>query len=139
MKKQEQEQIEQQKERQKKKSTVSVPPIRKAGHIEIGFTPRIFVTPLRESQAHAEREWCLKQNELKKSIGFSDADLNAEERDPRWLLRKGNDFYEKKNYLAAISAYTTGINIASNPAVLLLNRAAAHFALENYNRCVSFI
>lgn len=67
--------------------------------------------------------------------GFNDEDLRPEEKNPKWLLEKGNEFYKTGNYRAAISAYSTGITIASEPAVLLLNRATAHYALENYNRC----
>lgn len=53
------------------------------------------------------------------------------------MLDKGNEFLKIKNYLAAISAYSTGIKFAKDPAILLLQRATAHFAIENYNRCVS--
>lgn len=112
-------------------------PIRSGGTINISFTARRFVTPKRESQEHSEREWCLKQNQVKKDIGFSDDDLSADERNPQWLLAKGKEFYAKKNFLAAISAFTAGINLAKCPAVLLLHRAMAQFKLENYARCVS--
>lgn len=69
--------------------------------------------------------------------GFCDDDLRPEERNPKWLLDKGNEFHQKGNYKAAISAYSTGINISKEPAILHLNRAVSHFAIENYNRCVS--
>lgn len=68
--------------------------------------------------------------------GFCDDDLTPEERNPVWLLEKGNEFARKQNFKAAISAYSTGINIAAEPALLLLNRAVAHFQLENFERCV---
>lgn len=122
---------------EKPQSDVStLPAIRQSASIDVTFTKRKFVTPQRESQAHAEREWCLKQNEVKQNIGFSTENLSAEERDPKWLLNKGKEFYEKRNYLGAISAFSTGIKIAANSAELLLNRALAHFAIANYNRCV---
>lgn len=113
------------------------PPIRSGGTINVSFTTRRFVTPQRESQEHAEREWCLKQNQVKKDIGFSDDDLSVDERNPKWLFEKGKEFYAKKNYLAAISAFSVGVNLAECPAELLLHRAMSHFKLENYARCVS--
>lgn len=115
----------------------TIPPIRIAGHIETDFTPRSFATPQRESQEGAEREWCSKQNDLKKTIGFCEDDLLAEERNSSWLLAKGKVFYENKNFLAAISAYSAGLKVADKPAELFLNRAEAHFAIRNYTRCVS--
>lgn len=114
------------------------PPIRSGGTINVTFSTRRFVTPKRESQEHVEREWCLKQNQLKQDIGFSDDDLNADERNPKWLLAKGKEFYAKNNYLAAISAFSAGINLAECPAELLLRRAMAHYKLSNYSRCVSW-
>lgn len=115
------------------------PPIRSGGTINVSFTARRFVTPQRESQEHEEREWCLKQDQVRRDIGFCDDDLNDDERNPRWLLDKGKEFYAKKNYLAAISAFSAGIKLAQCPAVLLLHRAMAHFKVENYSRCVSCV
>lgn len=126
-------------EKPKKKTLPEPPPIRSGGTINISFTARRFVTPQRESQEHAEREWCLKQDQVKKDIGFCDDDLSADERNPKWLLGKGKEFYAKKNYLAALSAFSAGISLAECPAVLLLHRAMAHFKLENYTRCVSSV
>lgn len=124
-------------EKSKNEIRSEAPPIRSGGTINVSFTTRRFVTPQRESQEHAEREWCLKQNQVKKDIGFSDDDLSVDERNPKWLFEKGKEFYGKKNYLAAISAFSAGINLAECPAELLLHRAMAHFKLENYARCVS--
>lgn len=123
----------------KRENSPETPSIRSGGTINVSFTARRFVTPQRESQEFAEREWCLKQNQVKKDFGFIDDDLSAEERDPKWLLAKGREFYKKRNYLAAISAFTAGINVAECPAALLLHRAMAHFKLENYSRCVSCV
>lgn len=113
----------------------SPPPVRASGTIEIKFSKRNFVTPKRESQDPAEQEWLLKQSEARKAIGFVPDDLRPEERDPMYLKKKGDEFFQHKNYLAAISAYSTGIKIASNCYELYLNRSAAQFAQENYQRC----
>lgn len=113
-----------------------MPEIRKSAHIEIEFSRRNFVTPKRESQSFAEQEWIMKQNEARRNvIGFVEEDLLPEERDPMFLKSKGDDFFRKCNYLAAISAYSTGIRLASKCYELYLNRSAAHFALGNYQRC----
>lgn len=47
-----------------------MPSIRQFGTIEVNFTERRFATPQRESQAAAEQEWILKQNDVKKEIGL---------------------------------------------------------------------
>ncbi|KAG5685030.1 hypothetical protein PVAND_014233 [Polypedilum vanderplanki] len=112
------------------------PPIRKSGIIQITFSKRNFITPKRESQDPAEQEWLRKTAEARKEIGFVPEDLRPEERDPMYLKRKGDEFYQQQNYLAAISAYSTGIKIASKCYELYLNRSAAHFVKQNYQRCI---
>lgn len=113
-----------------------IPSIRKAATIEVQFSQRNFVTPKRESQDPAEQEWLLKQIAAQKAIGFVPEDLKPEERDPVYLKQKGDDFFSQKNFLASISAYTTGIKIAPKCYELYLNRSAAHLAQQNYQRCV---
>jgi dyslexia susceptibility 1 candidate gene 1 protein len=120
---------------EKKKPPAEVPGVRKSATIEIQFSKRNFATPKRESQDPAEQQWLLKQTEARKAIGFVSEDLRPEERDPMYLKGKGDEFFGQKNYLAAISAYTTGIKLASKCFELYLNRSAAQFAQENYQRC----
>lgn len=114
---------------------IEVPNVRKSASIEIQFSKRNFVTPKRESQDPNEQEWLRRQAEARKEIGFVAEDLRPEERDPMFLKEKGDEFYRQKNYLAAISAYTTGVNLAGKCYELYLNRSAAHLAQENYQRC----
>lgn len=117
------------------KPTVGEPPsIRKPATIEVRFSQRNFITPKRESQDSGEQEWLLKQAEARKEIGFVAEDLLPEERDPMFLKDKGDEFYRQRNYLAAISAYTTGVNLAGKCYELYLNRSAAHFAQGNFQR-----
>lgn len=120
---------------QQPKLPAEVPEIRKSATIEIQFSKRSFVTPKRESQDPLEQEWLLKQTEARKAIGFVAEDLRPEERDPMYLKEKGDEFFRQQNYLAAISAYTTGIGIAGKCYELYLNRSAAHLAQENFQRC----
>lgn len=115
-----------------------LPPIRSRGNIDVYLSCREFVTPKRESLEHAEREWCAKQHEIMvKHMGFSDKDLNSDERDVNWVLKKGHDFLEKKNYLAAVSAFSFGLRMSNDLPELLLGRAKAQYALRNFKRCVS--
>lgn len=120
------------------KPAPKLPPVRSFATIGVTFSERRFKTPKRESLEQAEREWCAKQHEIMtKNVGFCDESLNDDERDPKWLLNKGREFYEKKNFLGAISAFSSGIKIANESADLYLSRAKAHFHLKNFQRCVS--
>lgn len=121
-----------------KKPAPKLPPVRSFGTIGVTFSERRFKTPKRESLDEAEREWLAKQHEIMtKNIGFCDENLNDDERDAKWLLNKGREFLEKKNYLGAISAFSSGIKIANESADLYLGRAQAHFHQQNFGRCVS--
>lgn len=117
------------------KLLLEIPVVRNSGVIMIQFSQRNFMTPKRESQDPAEQEWLLKQAEARKATGFVAEDLRPEERVPMYLKKKGDEFFQQKNYLAAISAYTTGIKLASKCYELYLNRSAAHFVQKNYQRC----
>ncbi|CAO1377202.1 unnamed protein product [Diamesa serratosioi] len=119
---------------EQKKKPEEIPGIRHSATIDISFSKRNFMTPKRESQDPAEQEWMKIQSEARKAIGFVAEDLRPEERNPQWLKEKGDDFFKKKNYLAAISAYSTGIQLTNKYFDLFLNRSAAHFAIENFQR-----
>lgn len=120
----------------KKSLFQDIPEVRKTGNITITFSERNFVTPKRESQEPAEIDWLMKQHEARKVVGFVEEDLRPEERNPNWLKTKGNDFYRNNNFLAAISAYSLAIRLTNSKCYdLFLNRSAAHFAQENYQRC----
>lgn len=121
-----------------KKPVPTLPPVRSFGTIGVTFSERRFKTPKRESSDQAEREWCAKQHEIMtKNVGFCDENLNDDERNAKWLLNKGKEFLEKKNYLGAISAFSSGIKIAHESADLYFGRAQAHFYHTNFQRCVS--
>lgn len=111
--------------------------IRTSGNIKVTFSARHFPTPQRESQEAAEQEWLMKQHEARKATGFVEEDLRPEERNPQWLKEKGDDFLSKKNFLAAISAYSTAIKTNPKYFELYLHRAEAHFEIENYHKCVA--
>lgn len=115
---------------------IELPPIRSSGKIGVELSTREFITPKRESQENAEREWCAKQHQvMHKLTGLSDDDLNSDECDVFWLLKKGHEFLEKKNYLAAVSAFSCGLNVSKDSPDIYLGRARAQYALKNYQRC----
>uniref|UniRef100_A0A182M6D7 Dynein axonemal assembly factor 4 n=1 Tax=Anopheles culicifacies TaxID=139723 RepID=A0A182M6D7_9DIPT len=113
----------------------SPPAVRCSGTLEVTFSERTFVTPKRESMEQTELEWTRKQAAARRAVGFADDDLRPDERNPEWLKQRGDTFFQQKNFLAAISAYSAGIRLTKDYYALFLNRSAAHLALENYQRC----
>lgn len=113
-----------------------IPLPRKCQTVNVSFTDRIFPTPSRESKAEEEQEWLAKQAAARRFVGFDDADLRPEERNPQWLKDKGDEFFRDQNYLGAISAYTTGIKLSKNLVGLYINRSAAQFAMGNLHKTV---
>uniref|UniRef100_A0A182JU76 Dynein axonemal assembly factor 4 n=1 Tax=Anopheles christyi TaxID=43041 RepID=A0A182JU76_9DIPT len=111
------------------------PAVRCSRTLEVSFSERTFVTPKRESMEQAEQEWSRKQAAARRAVGFADDDLRPDERNPEWLKQRGDTFFQQKNFLAAISAYSAGIRLTKDYYALFLNRSAAHLALENYQRC----
>lgn len=73
---------------------------------------------------------------MAKRLGVCDKDFNLNECDVLWILKKGHEFMEKKNYSAAASAFSFGIKISNNLPDLYLGRARAQYALQNYKYCV---
>lgn len=113
-----------------------VPLVRPTTEINVNFTPRRFITPKRESRNEDENEWLLKQKDMKKAMGFDEDDLLPEEKNPEYLKKRGDQFFEQKNFRAAVAAYTAAIQLTNKWPDLYLNRSAAHFQLENYQRCI---
>ncbi|CAH0519413.1 unnamed protein product [Peronospora belbahrii] len=59
-----------------------------------------------------------------------------EEEYPLWMDLKliGNDYYNEKNYTEAIEAYSQGLDVAPNQAVLFGNRAMCYLRLNEFER-----
>ncbi|KAL0822244.1 hypothetical protein ABMA28_004371 [Loxostege sticticalis] len=125
-------------EKKKKEAAGRVlPRLRETAQLEITHTPRTFPTPSRESTAHEEEAWIKNITLARRATGFVSEDLRPEEQDPQWCKEKGDEFFRSGNFLGAISAYTHGIRLSDKLPSLFANRAATHFALGNFNKCIN--
>ena len=62
--------------------------------------------------------------------------LEADDHDPVWLKDKGDHFFKRSDYSAAINAYTKALK--ADPEFLSgrLNRATAYIKTRAFNQCV---
>ena len=120
-----------------KEKDTSAPPPRKAGSIQVHFTPRVFPTAARESKEQEEQEWLAKMAAARriKPPENSDGDLN--ERNPEFLKDKGVEFFKARNYEAAINDFSEAIKLNPNLPHLFSNRAACYLATGDNDRCIS--
>lgn len=119
------------------KKAKEIPKPRASASIQVSFTPRVLPTPARESKAPEEELWLRKvaeYNKMKKSD--NDDAVDIEERSPLWLKDKGNDFFKKGNYVAAINAYSSALMLDSKIPMIYSNRAACHLSLKQYKECI---
>lgn len=113
------------------------PPVRTRGTILTSHTPRSFPTAARESKSEEEQEWLRKQAAAFRRDGaLTDEDLRPHEHDSRWLKERGDTFYQRGNYLAAVNAYSHALHVSSKAPELYSNRAAAHLKLNNYHKAL---
>jgi len=124
-------------EEQKDKNEV-VPAPRQSGNINVEFTPRKLATPARESKLPEEELWLKKVSDMNKMRKVENEDdvVDIEEMNPVWLKDKGNDFFKKGNFVAAINAYTSALMLDSKIPMIYANRAACHLSLKQYNECI---
>ena len=101
-----------------------IPDPRAAAKVTFTYTPRLFPTPLRESKRTEEGDWISKNRaHLKTHPHFMNnkavmdkLDGDMTETDPTWLKGKGDDFYRSQDYLSAINAYSTALEVDPNMA-----------------------
>ena len=69
---------------------------------------------------------------------IEDENLRPEEKNPEWLLSKGDTFWRQENYQAAINAYTHGIRLGGKSPLpqLLSRRADCHLQLRNLHKAL---
>ena len=67
-----------------------------------------------------------------------DENLRPEEKNPEWLLSKGDTFFRQENFQAAINAYAHGIRLGGPRPLpsLFSNRAACHLRLRNLHKAL---
>lgn len=116
-----------------------------AGVVQVGFTTRLFPTPLRESKVADESAWIMKNRRhlhKNKSLvgrlpaakqglrGAEELPLDISESDPVWLKGRGDDLYRGGDFLAAVNAYTAALDADPQAAACLSNRAACYLRLS---------
>ena len=115
-----------------------LPPPRKAGSIQVHFSPRFFTTAARESKEQEEQEWLAKMaaaRRIKLPENNSSGDMN--ERNPEFLKDKGVNFFMAQNYEAATNAFSEAIHLNPNLPNLFSNRAACYLATGDNDRCIN--
>ncbi|CAM9793698.1 unnamed protein product, partial [Hapterophycus canaliculatus] len=113
------------------------------GVVQVGFTTRLFPTPLRESKVADESAWIMKNrrhlHKNKSLVGRLPAGeagggealpLDISETDPVWLKGRGDDLYTGGDFLAAVNAYTAALDADPRAAACLSNRAACYLHLS---------
>lgn len=117
------------------------------GVVPVGFTPRIFPTPLRESKVADESAWIMKNRrhlhrnkalvgKLPEGCEFDDPPFDISESDPVWLKGRGDDLYRGGDFLGAVNAYTSALDADPRAFACLSNRAACYLRLGKPSECV---
>lgn len=120
------------------------------GVVPVGFTTRLFPTPLRESKVADESAWIMKNRRhlhKNKSLvgrlpaadsksaggggGRDGVPADISETDPVWLKGRGDDLYRGGDFLGAVNAYTAALDADPKAAACLSNRAACYLRLSS--------
>jgi dyslexia susceptibility 1 candidate gene 1 protein len=118
-----------------------VPAPRQGAKVPIGFTPRLFPTPKRESKAQEEEDWIIRnrshlhKNALVQGRLPKDA-RDLSESDPVWLKGKGDDLYRSGDFLSAINAYSAALDSSPDNVSVLANRAACYMRAGQEQKCI---
>lgn len=93
----------------------------------MGFTEKKFAhLPARESQLK-EAPYPKSKKIEKKS---SDVFIDVEEKDPLWLKDKGDHFYKRNDFYAAINAYSKSIENDKDFLMSRMNRASTFLKMR---------
>lgn len=127
---------------------VYVPPPRAPQKVQLDFTPRLFPTPMRESAKAQEEDWIAKNRKHLKKHGVYAANHragltnkkktggNISEEDPVWLKAKGDEYYRHNDYLSAINAYSTALDLDETMVSCYSNRSICYLAQCMYADCI---
>ena len=111
-----------------------VPMVReKKDPVEMGFTAKTHAhLPARESQL--KEPPYPRSKKLERTPG--EQHLDVEDKDPVWLKDKGDMFFKRHDFTAAIAAYARALK--SDPDFLMgkLNRATCFIMLRGFSACV---
>lgn len=101
------------------------------------FTEKKFPhLPARESQLKEPPYPKSKNLDKKKGENFF---IEADDKDPIWLKDKGDHFFKRSDYHAAINAYTKAIDADKEFLAGRLNRATCYIKIRAFNLCVDDI
>lgn len=112
--------------------------VRASSKIEVGHTPRVFPTPMRESKLSDEHEW-IKRNRAhlhKNAILKNVKGGGIEETDPTWLKSRGDELFKGGDPKAAVEAYTAALEVDPQAQSCLANRAACYLKLGAFRECI---
>jgi len=107
-----------------------MPEVREKQEVKMGFTEKKFAhLPARESQ-HKEPPYPKSKNMSTKKE--KDMYIDVEDKDPVWLKDKGDHFFTRFDYNAALNAYTKALK--EDPEFLMgrLNRASCFIKLRAF-------
>ena len=110
-----------------------VPQVREKKEVKMGFTEKTFAhLPARESQL--KEPPYPKSKKLEKRSG--EQHIDVEDKDPVWLKDKGDMFFKRHDFTAAIAAYAKALK--SDPDFLMgkLNRATCFIMVRGFSACV---
>lgn len=105
-----------------------IPTRQTAPPVKISFTPRILRSAARQDK-DAE---IMKKFEIWKRKNKPD----RLEENPTWIKQKGDKFFEREDYLAAINAYTAALNIDPDFLLCYANRAACYLKRSEFSKCI---
>mmetsp|Transcript_1840 Transcript_1840/g.6515 ORF Transcript_1840/g.6515 Transcript_1840/m.6515 type:complete len:828 (-) Transcript_1840:1056-3539(-) len=96
--------------------------------VKISFTPRVLRSAARQDKdaelLHKFEIW--KRKNRPEKI----------EDNPAWIKQRGDKFFAREDYLAAINAYTAALEIDPDFLLCYANRAACHLNRKEYVECI---
>jgi dyslexia susceptibility 1 candidate gene 1 protein len=110
-----------------------MPGVRDTKDVKLGFTEKKFPhLPTRESHAKEAPYPKSKKLDQKKN----DTYIEVDDKDPVWLKDKGDHFFKRNDYHAAINAYTKALQSDSDFLSGRLNRATCYIMVRGFALCV---